>query len=246
MAIDMHTHPLLSYDPADAERLLKILDANHVDRIVVITRDGLRSNCMDHPAINDGIYGFCRKNPERFLPAFTINPLFGQKAVDEIRRCREKFGISLLKLHPWLQGFSLASSHMDRVAAMCRELGITIIFHDGTPPYATPCQLARLCRDFPELKIISGHAGLNDLWYDSLLSARRYQNFHICLCGVAVSQMQRIVDQVAPEQICVGSDFIDLAEDSLWYPWQQWRRVEMPDKVRDIIENKTPKKLLNI
>jgi len=256
----MHTHPTSGagdVDPQAVEIVLNVIDRNGVDRIVVMPYRGISSNCVDQKADNDYIYAFCQEAPDRLLPSFVVNPLFGQKAIDEIKRCRNELGINLLKLHPWLHGFSVTSEPMDAVAKVCQEMDLPIVLHDGTPPYGTPLQLARLCRDFPRLKVISGHAGLNDFWHDAMLAAQRYSNYYLCLCGLAVGQMQTLVDNVPPEQICMGSDMIPAdhesaqadgpgpsSEDVFWYRWQGWRRVKMSDKVRDIIENKTPEILL--
>ncbi len=248
MAIDMHTHLGLpiSGPASDVNIVVEMLKKNSIDGALVMPRAGLRSNCIDHSEDNNHVLNFCKKAPDYLYPSFSINPLFGQKALDEIKRCKEEIEVNVLKLHPWLQGFSITSSEMDAVAAICQELGVVIIFHDGSPPYCTPMQIARLARDFPGLKVISGHAGLNDLWFDSLLAVKRYPNYYICLCGAASSQMQRIVDEVDPNQICVGSDMFEEFEDILWYRWESFRKLKMSNTTRKIIENETPKKLLGI
>ena len=247
MVIDMHTHLGVSEEgaaPQSVSPVLKMLADNNVDQAVVMGIQGLRSNCLNHQVDNDRIHEVCQKAPEHLLPSFTINPLFKQEAIKEIERCRNDLGLHLLKLHPWLQGFSITSVEMNAVAETCQKLGVTVFFHDGTPPYGTPLQLARLCREFPDLKVVSGHAGLNDLWNDSCCAAQRYANYYICLCGVAVSQMQSIVERVPPRQICVGSDAAGTLEDLMWYRWEGWRRVTVSDETRTIIENTTPKRLL--
>ena len=40
-------------------------------------------------------------------------------------------------------------------------------------------------------------------------------------------------------------DFCD-DEDAMWFRWQAWRKVKVSEKDRDIIENQTAKKLLNL
>ena len=256
MAIDMHVHLSVAPDgtvPCEPGELLSMMDNNAVAGAVMIPLKGLFSNCRDYRVDNDGIAAFCAKAPDRLFPCFTVNPLSPAEAVDEVTRCVDKRNVRLLKLHPWLQGFSIASEQMDRVADVCQKRGVTILFHDGTPPCATPLQVARLAREYPDLKIVSGHSGLNDLWRDAVLAAKRYSNFYLSLCGITTGQMQQIVDQVSPGQICLGSDllvggnmaFCD-SEDAMWYRWQAWRKVEVSDKARDIIENQTPRKLLRV
>jgi predicted TIM-barrel fold metal-dependent hydrolase len=247
MSVDFHLH--IGPKPGEsseqrAEVLCRTMDQFGVSEALVLPLAGLFSSCADHASDNNFVHQFCRLRPERLIPAFTINPWTGEKALDEIRRCHRELGSKLLKLHPWLQGFSIATDQMNAVAALCEELGIPILLHDGTPPYSAPLQLARLCRDFPKLRVVSGHAGLNDLWHDALLGAKRHKNFFLCFCGTAGFPIQRILEEVPASQICIGSDWINGTEDVFWYRWQLWRSLQMPPEVRHTIENITPNIIL--
>ena len=246
MAFDCHIHVGAAGRGTIAERvrrMLEKLDRHGVDGAVVLPLDGLLSSCHDHAADNDFVTGLCAVVPGRLKAAFCVNPLMGEAALGEIRRCHEVLGLRVLKLHPWLQGFSISSDAMNCVAGLCEELGVAILFHDGTPPYSTPLQVARLARDFPRLQVVSGHCGLNDLWPDAIAAARRYPNYSVGLCGVPHFVMQRAVGQVSPSQITMGSDFFEELEDLLWYRWAVWRSVTMPDVVREEIECRTPVQL---
>jgi predicted TIM-barrel fold metal-dependent hydrolase len=247
MRVDCHLH--IGPKPGEslsqrAASLCGLLKQYNLDAAVVLPLQGLFSNCADHRADNDFVFEFCQQQPGRLIPAFTVNPWSGAEALDEIRRCHAEHGSTLLKLHPWLQGFSIATDEMNAVAALCQEMGVAIVLHDGTPPYSAPLQLARLCRDFPKLRVVSGHAGLNDLWYDALLGALRYRNFFLCLCGLAAYPIQRILAEVPADQICVGSDWINGSEDVFWYRWNLWRRLPVPANIREVIENETPERIL--
>lgn len=245
MAIDMHTH-LNHSSTGDVKDILSILDRQKVDGALVMTLAGIFSSCSNHEAENNKVKSFCKQAPRRLYPAFTINPLIGKKALDEIHRCRKELNIKVLKLHPWTQGFSVSSSEMREVAKLCQKLGVAIIFHDGTPPYSTPLQIASLARDFANLRIISGHSGLFDLWENAIQAAQRYTNYYLCLCGPTMGAMQRIVDKVPAEQICVGSDMCGSMEDILWYRWEKFRGLKISEDRRRIIEDETPKKLLGL
>jgi uncharacterized protein len=246
MVFDCHIHVGAAGRGTVGERvgrMLEKLDRNGVDGVLVLPLDGLLSNCTDHAPDNDFVAGFCAIAPGRLKAAFSVNPLMGERALAEIRRCRDMLGLRVLKLHPWLQGFSISSDAMNRVAALCEELGVVILFHDGTPPYSTPLQVARVARDFTGLQVVSGHCGLNDLWPDAIAAARRYPNFSVSLCGVPYFVMQRAVEQVPASQITMGSDFFEELEDLLWYRWAVWRSVAMSDPVREEIECRTPVRL---
>ena len=54
-----------------------------------------------------------------------------------------------VKLHPWLQGFSAHEPGLDPLCEVAAAAGVPILFHDGTPPFSTPLQLASLARRHP-------------------------------------------------------------------------------------------------
>lgn len=249
-AIDFHCHyGTWGGDPYPAgspQRTLDLLARHDVNGALITPLNSLFSSCTDHAPENDRIVEFCAEAPGRLFPAFAVNPLTGIVALDEIRRCKREHDAKVLKLHPWLQGFPIATPEMDAVARLCQELGIAIIFHDGTPMYTHPLQLARLCRDFPDLTVISGHTGLGDLWREAMLAAQRYPNFILCLCGPRELAMQEIVDTVPPEQLCTGSDFFASNSDDcvIWFRWASFRAVALTDDDRRIIEYETPMRIL--
>ncbi|MBP1596585.1 MAG: amidohydrolase [Acidobacteria bacterium] len=228
------------------EGTLERLSRFGVEGALVMPFAGLFSNWFDHPADNDVVYDYCREFPDRLFAAFTVNPLMGGAALDEIRRCRELHDSRVLKLHPWLQGFSVTSAEMDAVAGLCEKLEVAIIFHDGTPPYSTPLQIARLCRDFPNLKVVSGHAGLCDLWQEAIAAARRYRSFYVCICGPHLSAAQALADSVPSGQLCFGSDLStsDLDDSLLWYRWRGFRALRMTSEQRETAERITPYEIM--
>lgn len=250
MVIDMHCHygrwggERLTEDTP--ERLLTFLAGQNVDGALIVPLMGVFSLCSDPKPENDAIVDYCNQAPGRLFAGFSVNPLMGQSALDEIRRCKGEYDARVLKLHPWLQGFSVSSPEMDEVAKLCEQLGIAILFHDGTPVYTHPLQIARLCRDYPGLTVIAGHAGLVDLWREAILAAERYPNLVLCLCGPRELGIKEIIDKIPPEQLCVGSDIFtsDYKEAVLWFRWASFRAVEMPDSVRQIIEQETPARIL--
>lgn len=252
MIIDFHVHHGSwggAENPEDIPaRTLRRLESVGVDGALVMPLAGLFSSCSDHSSDNDRVFTYCRAHPDRLFSACSVNPLAGARALDELRRCREQHATKVLKLHPWLQGFSVSSPEMDKIAELCLELGMAIIFHDGTPIYSHPLQMARLCRDFPGLTVVSGHAGLGDLWREAVAAAIRYQDFILCLNGPREMAMTEIVREVRPEQLCVGSDMMTSDRDDviLWFRWRSFRALELSLEMRREIEEKTPARILGL
>jgi predicted TIM-barrel fold metal-dependent hydrolase len=201
--VDCHTHYLSrAYAHLRAGSLVDSMDTYGIDHAAVFTLDGFFEDVRRH---NDELARFAAAHPGRLTAFATVYPRHPGSAA-EIRRAVTELGMKGVKLHPWLQGFSPLEAYMEPVAQACVELGVPLIFHDGTPPYSTPLQLGLLAERHPELTVILGHSGLLDLWPEALAAARRSPNLWLCLCGPPTYALQKLVDAVPHDRILFGSD----------------------------------------
>lgn len=204
--LDMHTHL-----PSESSTLwaswnqrdvLARMDAVEITRAVVMTLDGLGFDAVHG---NDVIEDACAGSQGRLLPLGTVDPR-RPDADAELRRCAAR-GFHGIKLHPWMQGFSPLESYLTPVAEAAIECGLPLVIHDGTPPYASPLQIAHLAVRFPQLTVVLAHGGLFDLWEDAVAAARRHPNVHITICGSSpLAIFARIVELVPPEKLTMGTD----------------------------------------
>lgn len=204
--IDMHTHlPSESspeWDSWHRERVLERMDELQVSHAVVMTLDGL---AYDPLRGNEIVADACSGTAGRLIPLGSVDPR-RPDAAEEVRRCRDR-GFRGLKLHPWMQGFSPLAPYMTPVAEAAVDCGLPIIVHDGTPPYASPLQIAQLAVRFPELVVVLAHGGLFDMWEDAAAAARRYPNVHITMCGSAPPAVFRqLIAMVPPAKLSLGTD----------------------------------------
>ncbi|PZF84231.1 amidohydrolase family protein [Jiangella anatolica] len=204
--VDLHTHLPSAAAPAWASwrqsDALAELDRFGIARAAVMTLDGL---AYDAVTGNDVVAQVCAGSDGRLLPFGSVDPR-RPDAADELRRCADR-GFHAIKLHPWMQGFSPLEAYMDPVAEAAIERGLPFVMHDGTPPYASPLQIARLAARFPELTVVLAHGGLFDLWEDSVAAAVRYPNVHITMCGTAPRAVFReIVRRVPVAKLTLGTD----------------------------------------
>jgi uncharacterized protein len=229
--VDCHTHfvsELYGHLGGDVRPLVESMDVHGIDHAVVFTLDGFFEDSQRH---NDKLAEFVAAHPGRLTGFANVHPRRAD-AAGEVRRAVTELGMKGVKFHPWLQGFSPVESFMNPIAEVCAELNVPMIFHDGTPPYTTPLQIALLAERYPELTVILGHSGLLDLWPEALVAARRNENVWLCLCGPPTAALQKLVDAVPHERIVFGSDIgfgrdyqarhrieqvrvLDLAKDSL-------------------------------
>lgn len=204
--IDMHTHlPSESSEPWrtwSTEGALADLDRYGVDRAVVMTLDGL---AFDAPRGNVVVAQACEGSGGRLVPVGSVDPRRPDAAA-EVERCAAR-GFRGIKLHPWMQGFSPLESYMAPVCEAAAAHGLPLIVHDGTPPYASPLQIAHMASRFPAVTVVLAHGGLFDMWEDSAAAARRYENVHITLCGTApIEVFRRLIEVVPREKLSMGTD----------------------------------------
>ncbi|GGM02948.1 amidohydrolase family protein [Dactylosporangium sucinum] len=207
MILDMHTHLPAEDSPAwrswRQENVLAAMDAGGVHRAVVMTLDGF---FRDTRRANDIVAQACAGSGGRLIPFGTVDP-HQAGAADELRRCARELGCRAVKLHPWLQGFSPLDAAMDPVAEAAAETGLPLVFHDGTPPYSSPLQIAALAERFPALSVVLAHGGLFDLWRDAAAAVVRHPNVHVTLCGTApLGIFRQLLALTGTARVSIGTD----------------------------------------
>ena len=244
--IDMHTHlpgKLYGIGRRPTPDFLTMLDRAGVDQAVVLTLDGF---CFDHRLANNALAEQAAESGGRLIPFCTVNPR-ADDAVVEVRRCIEELGFRGLKFHPWLQGVSPLESYMRPIAAEAARLHVPILFHDGTPCYSAPLQIAYLAEEFPDLTIILGHGGLMDLWVEAIAAVRRYPNCHVCLCGSAPPAIfARMIAELGTTKVTLGTDAGFTEDYVAAFRMAQFRALNLAEMDREAIFWRNAARLLAI
>lgn len=250
MIIDFHAHitfPLDADDKTIDQRLsdqVAVMDRNQVEAAVVSLIEALYSNCADYRAANDLAARACARFPGKFFPMAVVNPYDQEKAAEELRRSIELLGMKGLKLHPWLQGFSVSDPYIKPVMEECQRLKIPVVFHDGTPPYSSSLQIANLAKLYPEATIVLGHSGLNDLWRNAQQAALEYENIYLCLCGVSTQALETLCATVPHTRLLYGSDLAWDAESVLQYRLHKVQSLSLDEASRELILSGNARRLL--
>lgn len=199
--IDFHVHQPRSgsYGP---DEYVGAMDALGVDVSVVFTYEGL---LRPSTATNDALGAFVATAPERLVAFATVDPR-DPGAAAEVARCIDEHGMRGVKLHPWLQGFSAHEPGLDALCETAAARGVPILFHDGTPPFSTPLQLAFLARRHPGTTIVLGHGGLHDLWREAIAAVQTTSNVHLCMCATPTYAMRAIVARCPLDRLLFGTD----------------------------------------
>lgn len=245
MIVDCHTHYGICWhekDGLDPTNWLEAFNRHGVDRAFVYPHAGIhRSDLCEMD--NETMSEVCKRAPERLIPVATAWPQAGESALREVRRAVTILGARALKFHPWVQGFSTADKYMDGICELAAEFGIPIFFHDGTPCYSLPSQIAGLARRHPNTQLVLGHSGI--LWeWRSAMEAARLPNIWSCLCGPHMRAMEVYCERADPDRLLWGSDYGFNFNDSIDYRLNIFLRARIPDALKEQILGLNAERLL--
>jgi uncharacterized protein len=207
--IDFHTHSPAWHQPSwlageafDADQFLAFMDTAGIEAAAVLSHDGLFN---PSPEANNELAAFVSRCPQRLFGFGTTSPRHAN-AADEIRRCFATLGLRGVKLHPWLQGFSMHEAAVDPICEVVAEYEGIVLSHDGTPPYATALQIAALARRHPRVPVVLGHGGLHDTWREALVAVCETPNLYLCICGTPPYAARRILAEAPANRVLFGTD----------------------------------------
>lgn len=248
--VDFHTHTPAwehaswlggaAFTPA---QFLDFMDDAGIGAAVVLSHDGL---FQATPEANDRLAEFVAADPNRMRGFGTVHPRHAG-AADEMERCFTQLGIRGLKLHPWLQGFSMHEPVLDPIAEVVAAHDGIVLCHDGTPPYSTASQIAAFARRHPRVPVVLGHAGLHDTWREAVAAVNDTANLYICLCGVPPYAGHRIIAQCPPDRVVFGSDAGLSDQVGQAYAVARVRELdgwELSDDERSTILHENPRRIL--
>jgi len=248
MIFDCHTHWGIVYgdrDGHDPSAWLQMLDRYNVSHAIVLGHRGIvdaGETAHDH----DDVAAVCARSGGRMIQFLTVHPSQGNKAVDEAVRCLDQHGARGMKFHPWIQGETIAQPVMDELAELAAARGVPLYFHDGTPSYSMPSQMAGLARRHPRTTVVLGHSGLVEHWREGIDAVRRCPNVWACLCGVHPAAIREYIKSCDVSRLLWGSDFGFSFSDPFAYRLGMMRSLGLADAVLDNMFTANPGRLLGL
>jgi predicted TIM-barrel fold metal-dependent hydrolase len=245
--IDTHVHvmlaPFYGRPATDPARLLGDLASCGLDGCWVSAIEGMITRDLSvQRQSNDRLAELAAKHPGRIEGFCTVDPSAMDQAAREVRRCVKKLGLIGVKLHPWLQAFSVTHPGMDLVMSAAAEMKVPVMFHDGTPPYSTPRQIAWLAAKHPRTQVILGHSGLADFWRDASDVGRLLPNVWLqptCSPPIAV---RAALEAVGPGRLLFGTDGGFGTVNFIRYSTARYRSALGDDLLRTVMRD-SPRKL---
>jgi predicted TIM-barrel fold metal-dependent hydrolase len=172
---------------------------------------------------NELVAQACRDHPRSFVGFGSVDPLKGDRAVDELENI-SALGLKGVKLHPSLQAFAPDDERYWPLYERCEDLGLALLFHTGTSgigagqpggqgirlDYARPIRLDAVAATFPSLNVIAAHFGFP--WHAELLAMALHKtNIHIDISGWAPkyipAEVIRELKGRLQDQFVFGSDY---------------------------------------
>jgi predicted TIM-barrel fold metal-dependent hydrolase len=242
--IDTHTHfpgALSGARPRPIEELREEFEKAGLCGAWLFTVNGLRKEAARN---NDILAESTRGHRDFFVPFCTVSPHDGaEAAVKELERAHRALDMKGLKLHPWLQAFSLTHPAVLPILRKAGELGMPVLFHDGTPPYSAPLQIAAAAEKCPETTIILGHAGLDYLYNDAIIACNNLPNIYLCGCAVSSGYLRQIIENCNPDRLLFGSDG-GSAENIIDYGIDKYLQLGLGEDILRRIFYDNPRRLL--
>jgi len=222
-----------------------VLDPHGITHAVVLPTWGLL-HAGKIRADNDDVAAACAASGGRMLPFCTANTWDEKEALAEVERCLSKLRFRGVKFHPWVQGLSVSTTTMDKVAELAVAHNVPMLFHDGTPPFSLPSQIALLAQRHPKARIILGHTGLLEHWREAIAALRATPNLWACLCSPHLGAMKQIVQRCDLDRIVWGSDFGYGLADFFVYRFEVMKLVGLTERQAEMIYDRNPRELLSI
>lgn len=205
MIVDAHCHigetPHYCQTPED---LLKQMDTNGIDRAVICSSG--RHLVVDNREGNEMIARTVRDHPDRFYGFAAVNPWYGLRGVEELRRAADDNLVGL-KLHPAMHGHHAHDPLVYPLIEAAIELDLPIYIHSGTPVFSLPLQIIELARQYPKGKFIMGHMGGADFYVDVPSSAHLAPNvYYETSLTCHVGYVDEIIAVAGYQRVLFGSD----------------------------------------
>ena len=203
---------------ATAEEAIELADQAGVEKIVM---QGWYWNdhelCKYH---NDYMYELISKYPDRFEAYISINPKFGELAIEELERNYNRGFIGLGELGPGANGFKLEDSDFLTLMEAANHYKLPVNIHcnqtigrDYPGKDNTPMEgFYKLAKKFPDLVLILAHLGGGLPFYELMPEVKYvFKNVYYDLAAnplvYETRSIKAVVDIVGAEKILFGSDF---------------------------------------
>ncbi|HEY3298021.1 MAG TPA: amidohydrolase family protein [Armatimonadota bacterium] len=207
---DIHTH--IGELPEGEEELWEFARDHHM-RIAISSFDQANEftqqpdfrKCVEY---NDRAIELAKRFPGLIFPFCFVNPLYGEKAISEIRRCVGDHGMVGIKL--WL-GRVCTDPSVAPIIEEAISFGVPVLHHswireEMLAGESSPYDIAELGRRYPQLTVIMAHMGYR--WRQGVAAIKDVPNVVTDCSGgdPEAGQIEYAVSMLGADRVFYGSD----------------------------------------
>lgn len=188
-------------------QLVEIMDDCGIEKGVIFsTVATLSTSAEAFRRGNDEVLGAVEEYPGRFWGACTVNPLFLEESLEELRRCRHEMGFPWLgEMCPYLGGYSATSREMLEVIAEASDLGYVVHIHCNN------AEARVILKEFPETTFVFAHLqSFSDCRERFEIAAER-EGIYVDISGSEIVRhgiLELAIQIAGPRKLLFGSDLI--------------------------------------
>jgi predicted TIM-barrel fold metal-dependent hydrolase len=188
-------------------QLLGIMDECGIDKGVIFSTVGTLSTSAEaFVRGNQEVFRSVEDHPGRFWGACTVNPLFLEESLEELRRCRLDLGFPWLgEMCPYLGGYSATSRQMLEVIAEASDLGYVVHMH------CSNAEARVILREFAETTFVFAHLqSFSDCRERFEIAAQR-EGIYVDISGSEIVRhgiLELAIEIAGPGKLLFGSDLI--------------------------------------
>lgn len=228
---------------ADPARLLSLMDAEGIDRAVLVNYPS-----PDLMGFTEGVNGFvsryCAAAPDRLIPMGGVHPRFTTDTAGAVRRAAD-MGVRALKIHPPHMAIA-PNAYLDGLEplralyAEAERLRLPVMIHTGTSIFpgarsrtGEPMAVDDVAVDFPKLRIVLAHGG-RPLWMEqAFFLVRRFPNVYMDVSSIPPKAILRYFPRLAEiaDKVLYGSDWPAPGVRGLGANLREFRALPLPEDV---------------
>jgi len=209
--LDCHGHigswPTVHMPRSDIAQMIETMDRLGIDRLCLSPFLG----CFcDFKQGNDTLAEAVRQHPQRLIGQFMINPNYPDEIVAELERCESRYGMRLIKIHPFCHEYPADGQGYRDFWEYADERETIVLTHTWESDRTCGPELfAQLASRYSKVKIILAHAGVTQKGcQEAINAARQHDNLFLDTASSQphIGMIERFVNEVGADRVLFGSD----------------------------------------
>ena len=209
---DVHvsTESNIDQNKITSEELIKIMKDNRVDKTLPSPKLSYARQVEED---NKAIAEAQKKYPDRIIGVGGINPRLGLKSsLQELDKCIKNYRFKAIKFNGARDDYYVDDKKL--LYPFYEEMSsknIVLILHSGAdePDKTHPWRIARIAKDFPNIKIQMNHLGgvrKPGLYEAAIETAQKYKNVFLVGSEADPKAIIKAIDTLGADKVAYGSD----------------------------------------